>query len=344
VPAGARPQDELRIGAEGDVEGGRRDAMTGLVADIGGTNARFALCDDGGALQHVLHLPTAGHPQIEDAIADYIARIAPPTAGGIDGACLAVAGPVADGRASLTNAHWQFDEASLARVLGYPVRLVNDFQAQAAALGVLGEGDVELIGDVRPGSGSRFVLGPGTGLGGAAWLPDGAWGRVVPTEIGHVDIAPGDALEVELLNVLSARFPRVTWEHVLCGGGLVNLHAAMAQLWGADPAPLLALSPAEVVARALEAQDPVAMHTLEVFANWLGGLAGNLALTFLPRGGVFLTGGIAGRLAGVLAGGGFRRRFEDRAPLGALLRGIATARIRDLDHGLRGAAVLLRAG
>lgn len=314
---------------------------TDLVADIGGTNARFALADADGVLHHVLRLPTAAYPTLADAVQDYRRQVGMGEA--IAAACLAVAGPVANGRATLTNAHWQFDEAELVALLGVPARLVNDFQAQAAALGVLAVDDLEQIGPVRPAAGVRFVLGPGTGLGGAAWLPDGARGRVVPTEIGHVDIAPGDALEMELLGVMSTRIARVTWEHVFSGGGLVNLHAAMGQLWGASADALLALRPQEVVALARDAQDPVAMHTLEIFANWLGGLAGNLALTFLPRGGVFLTGSIAEQLSDVLAGGGFRRRFEGRAPLDELVRGIATARIRDLDHGLRGAAVLAAA-
>lgn len=346
----------MRGGGEAQVG---RVRMTTLVADIGGTNARFALADAAGVLHDVLRLPTAGYPRIEDGIVDYLQRIGAARPGGAAGArgpafargpaarvtsaCLAVAGPVAQGCATLTNAHWLFDEAALAGALGFQVRLVNDFQAQAAALGLLGSDDVEPIGNAQIGAGLRFVLGPGTGLGGAAWLPDADQGRVVPTEIGHVDIAPGDALEVELVALLAARFERVTWEHVLCGSGLVNLHAAMGQLWGAAPEPLLLLRPEAVVSRALEAQDPVAMHALEIFANWLGGLAGNLALTFLPRGGLFLTGGIAAQLAGVIAGGGFRRRFEDRAPLSAMLQGMATARILDLDHGLRGAAVLARA-
>ena len=312
-----------------------------IVADIGGTNARFARVDDAGELHDAEVLGTAAHATLVDALNAYR------QARGVDAVtavCLAVAGPVTGTRAVLTNATWEFDGDALSAAIGAPVRLINDFYAQAAGLPGLNAGNVEAYGGGDPGAGVRLVLGPGTGMGVAAWLPPTGMerrGTVIPTETGHTDAAAGDALESELIGVLRGRFNHVTYEHVLNGPGLGYLYWAMAQLWGVEDSSLEHIAPAEVTQRALRDEEPMAMHTLEVYANWLGNFAGNLALTFLPRGGVFLTGAMAARLAPILSKGGYRRRFESRPTLAAMLRNIPTARITDLDFGLRGAALCL---
>ena len=313
-----------------------------IAADIGGTNARFALVDAAGELDEVRVLAVADHGSAAAALDAYRRACGSPA---ITAACLAVAGPVAGDRAELTNAGWAFDAQELAAALGAPVRLVNDFHAQAAGLPGLDAGNVESYGGGAPGAGLRLVLGPGTGMGVAAWLPPlpggSRRGTVIPTETGHTDAAAGDALEFELLGVLRGRFDRVSYEHVLNGAGLAYLYWAMAQVWGVDDPALEQIQPADVTRRGLQEEEPMALHTLEVYANWLGCFAGNLALTFLPRGGVFLTGAMAARLAPILARGGYRRRFEERPPLDALVRSIPTARITQLDFGLHGAALCL---
>ena len=269
-----------------------------LVADIGGTNARFALADHGGELSEVRVLSTAEHATAAAALLAYRELCGAPT---ITAVCLAVAGPVADQRAALTNAGWAFDADELAAVVGAPVLLVNDFYAQAAGLPGLHAGSVESYGGGDPAPGLRLVLGPGTGMGVGAWLPPSAGaslrGTVIPTETGHTDAAAGDALEHELLGVLRSRFDHVTYEHCLNGPGLGYLYWAVAQLWDVEDPALEHIAPAEVTRRAVQDEEPMAMHTLEIYANWLGNFAGNVALTFLPRGGLFLTGAMAARLA-----------------------------------------------
>jgi glucokinase len=298
-----------------------------LVGDIGGTNARFGLVAD-GALRDVRSLRVAEHAHAGGALARYLADTGTPT---ITRAALAVAGSVDGDRVRLTNGGWDFSVSALRQQLGADhIALLNDFEALAWALPHLRTDDVLHLGggaiDARL---PMAVLGPGTGLGVAGCIPDGHGGWIaLPTEGGHVTLAPADDFESELLRLVRATLPHVSAERLVSGIGLPRLYAAIAAVRGA---PAGAMTPEEITARALAGSDPLCGETLQVFCALLGGVAGNLALTLGARGGVFIAGGIAQRLRDVLPQSRFRTRFEAKGRFAGYLASIATVLIT-ADH------------
>lgn len=308
--------------------------MTALLADIGGTNARFALLE--GARPGIpLVLPVAAFPTAEAAIAEALARLAPGSP--VTLAILALSGPVMDGTVQLTNAAWRASASALAARFGFArVRLVNDFLVQAHALPHLAGDDLQRIGGGRAvPDAPMLVLGPGTGLGVAAFLPGP--GLAVPTEGGHVGLAPTDAREDAIVAALRARDGRAAAEEALSGRGLAFLHATVARLHGADvpardaPAVLMA-APA----------CPLAAEAVEVFLGLLAGLAGDLALAWGARGGVFLAGGILPRMAGRLDATAFRCRFEAKAPMQGWMAEVPLHLVRHPAPAFLGLAALAR--
>ncbi|WP_137177263.1 glucokinase [Roseomonas sp. AR75] len=281
--------------------------MKALLADIGGTNARFALLD-GATLGPPLILTVADHATVEDAIEAALAVLAP--AGGVERAVLALAGPVVEEPVRLTNASWEVSSRALTARFGFArVRLVNDFLAQAYALPHLGPAELmPLGGGSSVAGGPMVVLGAGTGLGVAGFLPE--IGLAIPTEGGHIGLAPTDAREDAVVAGLRRLCGRAGAEEALSGRGIANLHAVLAGLRGAA---LPARDAAEVVAAA--ATCPVAAEALDLFLAFLAGTAGDLALAWGARGGVFLSGGILPRIADRLDAATFRARFAAKAPM-----------------------------
>lgn len=311
--------------------------MRALLADIGGTNARFALLNDGRIGPPAI-LAVADFATPEAAMEEALGRLAPGLP--VDGAVLAVAGPVAGGTARLTNAPWHFDAARIAARFGLArARLVNDFQALAHALPHLPDGDLVAIGggSADPAA-PMLVLGPGTGLGCAALVPTPTGPMVVATEGGHAGLAPTDAAEDAVVAGLRARCGRAGAEEALSGRGIANLHAVVAALRGADVPPRDA---AAVVAAA--GGCPVAAEALRLFLNLLAGFAGDVALAWGARGGVFLAGGILPRLVGSLDHAAFRARFEAKAPMQAWMRGVKLAIITHPAPAFPGLAALAEA-
>lgn len=308
--------------------------MRALLADIGGTNARFALLGPAGPGAPVV-LPTAGFATPEDAVAEALSRLAPHVA--VDVAVLAVAGPVTGDTASLTNAPWVFSAAALAARFGFArVRLVNDFLAQAHALPHLAPADLLPIGGGRAALGApMLVLGPGTGLGVAGFLP--AQGLAIPTEGGHAGLAPTDPREDAVVAALRARCGRAGAEEALSGRGLGHLHAVIAGLRGADLPPRDA---AAILAAAPGC--PVAAETVETFLGLLACFAGDLALAWGARGGVFLAGGILPRLADRLDRAAFRARFEAKAPMERWMAEVPLALVLHPAPAFLGLAALAR--
>ena len=278
-----------------------------LLGDLGGTNARFALLSD-GEIGRAATLSVAEHAGAAEAIAAYIAGL--PPAQRPKAAALACAGPVADRAVTLTNSGWRLEEAEIARRLGFArVRLVNDFAAQAWALARLSPGDLHALGGTAAEPGApAVVLGPGTGLGIATYLPPPAGPAVLVGEGGHATMAATDAREAAVLAALRDRFDgHVSAERVLSGEGLVQLYETLAALDG-RPAPKR--SAAGITAAARAGRDADCAAALELFCAMLGALAGNLALTLGARGGVYIAGGIAPRILDSLAASAFRARFE----------------------------------
>ncbi|MQY08026.1 glucokinase [Actinomadura macrotermitis] len=311
--------------------------MTWLVADVGGTNARFALVEDGQTTR-AASLPTRAHPGLAEAAAAYLAAHAPdarPSA-----ACLAVAGPVAGGRFRLVNAGWGADTAERVRDrLGLAhLEILNDFEALAYALPSLGPDDlIPIGGDALPGNdGTLAVLGPGTGLGVAGLVPTPAGWVPLPSEGGQVDVPAGTDREVQIMRLLRAERGSAAAEDLLSGDGLARTHRLLTLIHGAPARePLRA---AEICDRP---DDPVCAEAVEVFCALLGSLAGNVALTLGARGGVYLGGGILPRIAGVLQASAFRARFESKPPVEDYLRAIPTALIVHPGPALVGAAARL---
>ena len=305
-----------------------------LVADVGGTNARFALVDGpDGEPARVRSLPTREHAGLAEAAAAYLDRYAGdvrPSA-----ACLAVAGPVAAGSFHLTNAGWPKGSPEAVRAhLGLPhLEIINDFEALALALPRLDANSLVPIGnDLRPAGGTLAVVGPGTGLGVAGLVPTASGWTALPGEGGQVDVPAATDREIEVARRLRAERGSATAELLLSGDGLARIHRYLAEIDGADAEPLTAQRICE------RRDDARCRETLRMFCALLGSLAGNAALTLGARGGVFLGGGILPRIADVLRDSEFRARFERKPPVEDYLRGIPTSLIVHPGPALAGAA------
>ncbi|CDX41248.1 Glucokinase [Mesorhizobium sp. ORS 3359] len=288
-----------------------------LIGDIGGTNARFSIVLDANSEATEPYIvQTANFKTIDDAIQAAVldrSSIQP------NSAVLAIAGPVDGDEIPLTNCPWVVKPRQMIANLGLSeVVVLNDFEAQALAVVALGQEHMEKIGGGAPEpNASRVVLGPGTGLGVAGliyaldhWIP-------VPGEGGHMDIGPRTPRDFQVFPNIDKLEGRISGEQILCGRGLVNVYRAVAK---ADARPTPFTTPAEITAAALAKSDAVAEEALALFVTCLGRTAGDLALVFMGRGGVFLTGGIAQKIVPALKEGNFRAAFEDKAPHSALMR------------------------
>ena len=312
-----------------------------LLADIGGTQARFALLAD-GTTGPIDSLPTGAYAEPLDAIRHFLKDR--PVAG-LAGAVIAAAGPVEAGRCQLTNARWLIDGPAIAQALRlYDVLVVNDLQGLAWAVPHLGGDDLAALGGGHAVAGEPVaVIAPGTGLGIACYVPAGDHAHVLATEGGHATWAPEDAEEEAVLQVLRRRFGHVSIERVASGSGMVAVHEALCELAGL-PAPTLSPGEITTAARAAgqDAATAMARRTVDMFCAVLGATAGNLALTFGARGGVLIGGGIPPRLLDELRGSAFRARFEGKGRMGRYTHPIPTRVILRPDPTFVGLAALAR--
>jgi glucokinase len=313
----------------------------GLLADIGGTNVRFATLMPDGRIGAVEAWLTALYPDFATAVRTYaeIAGVTLPFAR----AAVCAAGPLEGDRIDLTNCAWKISRAEIAAATGAKKpRLVNDFAAVAQALPVLGHDDLIHFGGTQPlDAAPKVVLGPGTGLGVAGLVPDaaGKW-NVVAGEGGHVDLAPANERELAIVYYLIGEYGHVSVERVLSGPGLETLYLAIAAL---DGVTMKAKPIAADIARAArDANDPVAVETVHLFTAWLGAVAGNLALTFGGRGGVYIAGGIVPQWGELFDAKLFRHRFEAKGRMQSFLHPIPTYLITAKDLAFRGLAEMLR--
>ena len=320
--------------------------MTGapvLVADIGGTNARFALADAALRADSVRAYAVAAFPSLADAGLAYLGEVGARPARAV----IAVAGRVVGDEARITNHPWVISVERTRQALGLrSLRLVNDFAAQAMAATRLGDDDVVALGgagwrtalrDGDAGDRTYAVIGPGTGLGVGALLRRGGRWYPIHTEGGHVGFAPGTPEEIAILQVLSAEFGRVSAERIVSGMGLVNLHRALGLIAGDDPGP--APTPAEIAARAADG-DARCRRVLDVFCAVFGACAGDLVLTLGAWDGVFLAGGLVPRLLPELQRSGFRQRFEHKGRFASAIAHVPTLAVVHPQPGLLGAAAL----
>jgi glucokinase len=292
-----------------------------LVADIGGTNARFALVR-AGAVEEVRVLRCADFPTMEAAAEAYLSGLAPRVRP--RRAAMSVAGPVTGDSFSMTNHLWTFSRREAEARLGLDrLVLVNDFTAVALAVPHLGPGDRRQVGPGAAVGGHPIgVLGPGSGLGVSGLVPDGRRWVALAAEGGHVTAPAVTDREAAVLSHLRKRFSHVSAERVVSGMGLQNLYEAVSVLGGEEPA---ALSPAEISAAAIAGTDAACVEALEMFCAILGTVAGNLALTLGARGGVFIAGGIVPKLGPFFDRSAFRARFVEKGRLRPFLEPMPTA-------------------
>ena len=288
-----------------------------LLGDIGATNARFAILAE-DTLGPVAWFEVAQYPAFADALRAFLGRHHGTTT--VSAALLAVAGPVENGCCALTNCSWTIDGGHLRDRFDFErVQVVNDFEATALSLPQLARDDVYRLGGGSMLAGAPMaVLGPGSGLGVAGLIP-GSPARVITSEGGHATATGSSQREDIIIDHLRDRFGHVSAERVISGPGLENLYGAIATIDGVKAPPRNA---AEITEAALKAACPTAQAALDMFCAMLGTFAGNMALTFGARGGVFIAGGIAPRIADYLARSEFRSRFEDKGRFRSYLAAI----------------------
>lgn len=304
-----------------------------LAADIGGTQARLLLAEvQGSQWQPVRQavLPSRAFASLEELLMQFLEPGEQPQS-----ACLALAGPIHQQQVQLTNLPWQVDAGELGRLLHIPrLQLLNDFAAQAHGLPLLADTALCTLQAGTSRLGTRALLGAGTGLGMALLAGSAEQPQALASQGGHADFAPADQQQIELLQFLRRHYPRVSLELLLCGRGLSRLYAFFtAQATGSPELP-----DARQISQLAEQGDGAAQQSLQLFARLLGSAAGNLALTSLAEGGVYLSGGIAPKILPYLQQPAVLQAFGDKPPMHELLAGIGLHVVLDELLGLRGAA------
>ncbi|MDO9072174.1 MAG: glucokinase [Rubrivivax sp.] len=330
--------------AQNPLHGG--PARPWLLADIGGTNARFGWLDDGpGGVSHVATLPVSGHAGPAEAAAGYLAGLArtlgpafrKPRAG-----AFAVATAVGSDRINFTNSGWAFSRADTQRALGLDELLIlNDFEALALSLPRLSATQLRAWAGAAaapPPRATLAVIGPGTGLGVAGLVPTAHGWVAVPGEGGHASLSAADDFDAALLAAVRREHPHVSAERLLSGIGLPVLYRGVAAVLGATPSALLA---EHIVEGGVAGSDAVCSRTLDAFCALLGSFAGNVALVLGARGGVYIGGGIVPRLGERFFQSPFRQRFEAKGRFQAYLQAVPTLLITDTLAALNGAAQAL---
>jgi glucokinase len=309
------------------------------LGDIGGTHARFALVmGDGSPITDEVTLPTGQFPDLTAAASAYLQQVGQPT---VREACIAIANPIDGDVLKMTNNHWQFSIEATRQALGMDsLLMLNDWEAMALAAPALNGRDLEQIGSGEPvPDAPKGLIGPGTGLGVSSLVRSrrGDWVPIAG-EGGHVSLSPTNEREADMLRILWQTHPHVSAERAISGMGLENLYRAICQLNGTEAEPLVA---AQVSERALATRDVACEEALDCMCRLLGNAAANLALTLGARGGVYIGGGVIGRLGDYFARSGFRAAFEAKGRFEPYMKRIPTYVIRAEQPALIGCAMAL---
>lgn len=309
-----------------------------LVADIGGTNARFALVAEGDrTLIEPRSLAVADYPDIVQAIHAYLQLT------GLDQpwqAAISVASPVTGDQLKMTNHSWSLSVRETRAALGLRhLKVLNDYTALALALPLFTESQCRRIGGGVALAGQPMaVIGPGTGLGVSGVVPVGDHWVPLESEGGHVSYGPLNARELQIIELLRESHEHVSAELLVSGSGLALIYQMICRI---ERGEAKRLSPGEVSSLALEGEDSLAAEALEIFCGILGTVAGNLALTIGARGGIYIGGGIVPRFIEYFAASSFRGRFERHGRMTAYLREIPTHVIDTAYPAFIGAMVAL---
>lgn len=311
-----------------------------IVADIGGTNSRFGLVtsntlkSDRFQIEFKQKYPSSQFENIEHATRHYLDSLNDKK---IKGACLAVAGPVTDDEVTLTNLNWHFSINTIKQSLALPkMRVINDFAAYAFATQyVAPENLISINKGKKADNFPMAVVGPGTGFGVAALVPQNDQWRVIPTEGGHITLASKTPLQASIINILSKDMPHVSVESVMSGPGLANLYAALAKIEGVNDEKLQA---AEISQQAQNDTSSLSYRTLSLFCRWLGQSTGDLAIALGALGGVYLCGGILKRNTDFFLQSEFLDGFLDKSNMRDYLAQIPVQLVTENDSALLGAA------
>lgn len=325
------------------MSGAAAPAAPWLVADIGGTNARFGLVAPGSRMAtDIKGYRCAAFAGPAEAAQQYLGELSAQQGAAFRAprwAAFAVATAVGEGRVRLTNSAWDFSRDEVEQALGLDgLLLLNDFEALALSLPGLGAHQLRCHGAPPVARGTLAVLGPGTGLGvGGLVETDSGW-RAIAGEGGHATLAAADDAEAEILRIVRAEFGHVSAERLLSGIGLPVLHRAVARLQGL---PVEALDAQQIGQRGAAGSDPVCERTLATFCAMLGSFAGNVALTLGARDGVYIGGGIVPHFTEFFFASRFRERFEAKGRFRAYLERVPTALIIEPHAALTGAAAAI---
>lgn len=309
-----------------------------LVGDVGGTNARLALCEvENGAISQAKTFSTADYDSLEAVIRFYLDEQQQEITDG----CIAIACPITDDWVEMTNHDWAFSTSKMKASLGFEhLEIINDFTAVSMAIPMLSDQDVmQFGGGAAVKDKPVAVYGAGTGLGVAHLVHvDKRWVSL-PGEGGHVDFAANSEEEDLILEVLRAELGHVSAERVLSGAGLVNLYRAIVKSDDREPENL---KPKDVSQRALEDSCTDCRRALAMFCVIMGRFGGNLALSLGTFGGVYIAGGIVPRFLEFFKSSGFRAAFEDKGRFKDYVQGIPVFLITHDQPGLLGAGAHLR--
>lgn len=309
-----------------------------ILADIGATNARFALQTEANKVEHIEVLSCNDYNTVVDAVKSYLNKVNNPS---IKFAAFAIANPVVGDWVQMTNHHWAFSIETTRQALNLDVLLlINDFTAQAYAVSKMSPKELMQVGGHSCDlDAPKAVLGPGTGLGVSGLIPYNENSHVaLAGEGGHVSFAPFDDTEVVIWQYAKKKYGHVSAERFLSGSGLVLIYEALAHREGINNQKL---SPELISEHALSGKSPLCRLTLDIFCAMLGTVSSDLALTLGARGGVYLCGGIIPRFINYFKTSPFRTRFEDKGRFNAYLAAIPVYVVLAKYSGIYGVGVAL---
>jgi glucokinase len=319
-----------------------------LAGDIGGTKTLLALYhskDGHVSIHRSQRFDSKAYPTLQEMTKEFVGK----DKNIVSAACFGVPGPVSDGAVRTTNLPWRLSEYELSDELKIPrVRLVNDLVATAASLPYLGSLDYVTL---HPGAAVHeqdtfCVIAPGTGLGQAVLYRDPGRTVLLGSEGGHADFAPRTEREIDLLRYLTAKFGRVSIERIISGPGILNIYSFLRDTKFAPESADLAeairlVDPSAAIGEAaLKGVDPLATETLSIFMNILGAHAGNMMLTYLASGGIYIAGGIPGKILELLKAGDIVSSYLAKGRLSPLVEATPLYVVKDPLTGLHGAAYL----
>lgn len=326
--------------------------MRVLAGDVGGTKTLLMIADiypNQFKQVYVQRFVSARYPDFITMLREFLPAAAAKADLIISSVCIGVAGPVRDNHATITNLPWDISGDQVARELGVKsARLINDFQAVGYGLETLDDQELETLqGGQLERRGPRVVIGAGTGLGEGVLYWQGDHYNILPSEGGHTDFAPANGRQLAFMQYMMQKLDRVSYEHVLSGRGIFNIYSWLRDSGSGTEDPQLAeelrgsiVDPAAAISiAAQERGDPLALAAMEMFCEVYGAQTGNLALTCVARGGVYVAGGIAPKIISLLRRGSFMQAFGNKGKMESLMETLPVQVVMNPEVGLRGAAI-----